>query len=239
MASEPIIQIQEVTKEYKTGEILTTVLRGVPLEIKQGEFVAIMGQSGSGKSTLMHILGFLDHLTGGTYRFRNKDVSKLTGDELSTMRRTEVGFIFQAFNLLPNSTVISNVMLPMLYANVPAKERRARAEKALKSVGLSHRLDHKSNQLSGGEKQRVAIARALVNEPAVLFADEPTGNLDTKSGEEVLQIFRKLHEEGRTIIMVTHELEAAEFAERIVRVRDGRIVSDDRTHTRRTAGYAK
>jgi putative ABC transport system ATP-binding protein len=141
--------------------------------------------------------------------------------------------------LLPNSTVISNVMLPMLYANVPAKERRARAEKALKSVGLSHRLDHKSNQLSGGEKQRVAIARALVNEPAVLFADEPTGNLDTKSGEEVLQIFRKLHEDGRTIIMVTHELEAAEFAERIVRVRDGRLLSDDKTHTRRTAGYAK
>ncbi len=239
MASEPLIRIQEVTKDYKTGDIVTNVLRGVTLDIKQGEFVAIMGQSGSGKSTLIHILGFLDHLTGGTYRFRDKDVSKLTSEELSAMRRTEVGFIFQAFNLLPNSTVISNVMLPMLYAKVPAKERRARAEKALKAVGLSHRLDHKSNQLSGGEKQRVAIARALVNEPAVLFADEPTGNLDTKSGEEVLQIFRRLHEEGRTIIMVTHELEAAEFAERIVRVRDGRILSDEKSHTRRTSGYAK
>lgn len=235
----PLIHIQDVTKEYKTGEVTTTVLRGVSLEIKQGEFVAIMGQSGSGKSTLMHILGFLDRITGGSYLFRGRDVSKLAGEELSVMRRTEVGFIFQAFNLLPNSTVISNVILPMLYADVPAKERRARAEKALASVGLSHRLDHKSNQLSGGEKQRVAIARALVNEPALLFADEPTGNLDTKSGEEVLQIFRTLHEEGRTIIMVTHELEAAEFAERIVRVRDGRILSDDRTHIRRTSGYGK
>lgn len=235
----PLIQLKDVTKEYKTGEVTTVVLRGVSLEIAQGEFVAIMGQSGSGKSTLMHILGFLDRLTGGSYTFRDRNVSTLPSEELSVMRRTEVGFIFQAFNLLPNSTVISNVMLPMLYARIPGKERRARAEKALASVGLSHRLDHKSNQLSGGEKQRVAIARALVNEPAVLFADEPTGNLDTKSGEEVLQIFRKLHEEGRTIIMVTHELEAAEFAERIIRVRDGRILSDDRNHTRRISGYGK
>lgn len=238
-STEPLIQLKEVAKEYHNGDISTSVLRGVNLSIHPGEFVAIMGPSGSGKSTLMHILGFLDRLTGGTYFFRDKDVSTLAGDELAGMRRKEVGFVFQAFNLLPNSTVLANVTLPMLYARVPAGERRARAEKALTSVGLAHRLTYKSNQLSGGEKQRVAIARALVNEPAVIFADEPTGNLDTKSGEEVLQIFRKLNAEGRTIIMVTHEQEAAEFAERIVRVRDGKILSDEKVKERRTSGYGK
>ncbi len=239
MPPKPIIELKGVTKEYRTGDVVTTVLRGVTMTVQEGEFIAIMGPSGSGKSTVMHMMGFLDHLSGGQYLFRGKDVSMLDDEALARMRRTEVGFVFQSFNLLPNSTVLENVILPMVYAGLPRAEREKRAERALDGVGLSHRLRHRSNQLSGGEKQRVAIARALVNRPAVLFADEPTGNLDTKSGEDVLQIFRRLHEDGHTIIMVTHELEAAAFAERIVRLRDGVVVDNGGNHARRSSGYAK
>ena len=234
-----LIELRKLQKRYENDGVVTPALNGVDLTIEEGEFVALMGPSGSGKSTLMHIMGFLDHLTEGTYRFRDRDVSRLGKDDLARMRRGDVGFVFQAFHLLPKSTVRENVILPMLYAGVRNGERSERADHALAAVGLTHRAEHLSNQLSGGERQRVAIARAIVNNPKVLFADEPTGNLDTKSGTDVLNLLQRLHEEGRTIIMVTHELEAAEHAERIVRIRDGSILSDERTHTRRRGSYHK
>ncbi|MFA6522460.1 MAG: ABC transporter ATP-binding protein [Patescibacteria group bacterium] len=232
--------LKNLTKTYKSGEVETPVLRGIDLSVEKGEFIALMGPSGSGKSTLMHILGFLDRITDGVYLFNGKDVQKMTDDELAGERSREVGFVFQAFNLLAKSTVIENVMLPMMYAKIPPAEREERAMEALRSVGIDHRAHYLSNTISGGEKQRVAIARALVNKPSVIFADEPTGNLDTKSGEAVLGIFQDLHEKfGTTIVMVTHELEAAEFADRIVRIRDGKIESDSRDHVKRTGGYYK
>lgn len=237
--AKPLIQLKDVYKHYVNEDVVTKVLHGIDLTINEGEFVAIMGPSGSGKSTLMHILGFLMSVTSGDYHFKSHNVSGLSDDEKAIMRRREVGFVFQSFNLLPRTSVLENVALPMIYEQIPEDRRRVMAKQALKTVGLEHRLDHLSNQLSGGERQRVAIARAVANDPSIVFADEPTGNLDTKTGEEVLAMFQELHEKGRTIIMITHEQEAAEFAERIVKLRDGRIISDTNGHKRRTGGFHK
>lgn len=222
----PLIEIKKITKDYVNGEMVTPVLHGIDLRINEGEFVALMGPSGSGKSTLMHILGFLDHPSGGEYLFRAKNVAKSTSDELAVLRRQEVSFVFQAFHLLPKANILENVMLPLVYQGMSKARRKEAAEKALASVGLSDRLDHLPSQISGGQKQRVAIARALVNNPSVIFADEPTGNLDSHSSGQVMDILTHLHKEGRTIIMVTHEHDIAAYAKRIIRLKDGVIESD-------------
>lgn len=221
-----LIQVKNLAKEYHNGDIATPVLNGVSFTIEKGEFVSIMGPSGSGKSTLMHILGFLDTLTSGQYLFEGSDVSSLTDEALAQLRNAKVGFVFQAFHLLSRSTVLENVTLPLLYSRTPAGEQITRATEMLASVGLSHRLQYTPNKLSGGEKQRVAIARALVNNPAIIFADEPTGNLDSKSGLQVMKILQDLNDKGNTIILVTHERYTAEHAKRIIQVKDGVIVSD-------------
>ncbi|MEK7632733.1 MAG: ABC transporter ATP-binding protein [Patescibacteria group bacterium] len=219
-----IIELKDLTKTYQNGDVETLVLRGLNLTIESGEFVALMGPSGSGKSTLMHILSFLDRPTSGAYIYRDRDVTALTNDERATLRLSDIGFVFQAFHLLPKLTVLENVMLPLVYAGLPAADRKHQAAEALNRVGLNERLDYLPNQLSGGQKQRVAIARALINNPSVIFADEPTGNLDSVSSEQVLNILADLHNEGRTIVMVTHETEAASFAKRVIRMKDGVVI---------------
>ena len=234
-----MIEIQDITKTYGTGDTKLQALRGVTFTIEDGEFVAVMGPSGSGKSTLMHILGCLDTPTTGTYFLDSKNVSTQTDEELADIRRLHIGFVFQAFNLLPRTTVMRNVMLPLVYAGASEEERETRSKKALLAAGMteSHFM-HMSNQLSGGQIQRVAIARALVNDPSLILADEPTGNLDTKTGEIVLGTFQKLNKEhGRTVILITHEHEVAEYAERIIMLRDGVIVSDSKAHSRRHAKH--
>lgn len=230
-----MIEIKEITKTYGSGDTAFQALKGVTFTIEEGEFVAIMGPSGSGKSTLMHILGCLDTPTSGTYTLDSKDVSKMNDEELADIRKDKIGFVFQAFNLLPRTSVLRNVMLPLVYAGVPEHERTTRAKEALRASGLDEtHFEHLSNQLSGGQIQRVAIARALVNEPSLILADEPTGNLDTKTGEIVLGTFQKLNREhGRTVILITHEHDVALHAERIIVLRDGVIVSDSKTHAQK------
>ncbi|MFA9262082.1 MAG: ABC transporter ATP-binding protein [Undibacterium sp.] len=225
-----MLECRNITKTYTNGDQQTTVLKAVSFQIKKGEFVSIMGPSGSGKSTLMHILGALDTPTTGEYLFDGHDVSKLSEDELSLMRREKIGFVFQSFNLLPRTTVMRNVMLPLIYLEMPAALREERVAEALRAVSLDEsRWKHRSNQLSGGQMQRVAIARALVNNPSLILADEPTGNLDTKTGEKVLETFERLNREhGHTIILITHEDEVAAHADRILSIRDGELVSDVR-----------
>lgn len=230
-----MIEIKNITKTYKTGDIEFNALNDVSFSITDGEFVAIMGPSGSGKSTLMHILGALDSPTSGTYFLDGKDVSTLSDDELADIRRDKIGFVFQSFNLLPRTTVLRNVMLPLVYAGVHGVERENRAKSALKSAGMDEEhFHHLSNQISGGQIQRVAIARALVNSPSLILADEPTGNLDSKTGEIVIGTFQRLNKElGRTIILITHEQEIAEHADRIFFIKDGKLVEDRTTHKKR------
>ncbi|MFA5208540.1 MAG: ABC transporter ATP-binding protein [Candidatus Paceibacterota bacterium] len=230
-----LISVKNLQKDFVNDDVVTSVLKGVTFDIKKGEFVSIMGPSGSGKSTLMHILSFLDKLTGGTYNFEDRDVSQLNDDELAEMRSKKVGFIFQSFNLLNRSSVLENVMLPLVYTDTSAEERVKKAKDLLEKVGLSHRLQYSPGKLSGGEKQRVAIARALINDPEVIFADEPTGNLDSKSGAQVMKILQDLNDQGHTIILVTHEKSTAEHAERIIRIKDGVILEDAKVSQRQRA----
>ena len=218
-----ILQCVGLTKSYRMGSQEVHALRGVDLEVPEGSFMSIMGPSGSGKSTLMNLIGCLDRPTSGNLFVRGSDVSRLSADQLARVRNREIGFVFQQFNLLASLTAIENVELPLIYARVPARERRERAKLALERVGLSNRADHRPAELSGGQQQRVAIARALVNDPAIILADEPTGALDTKTGREVMSIFQELHSQGRTIILVTHDPEVARHAERIVHIRDGKV----------------
>lgn len=229
----PLIELRDIHKSYWNEDLETVVLKGINLKIDAGEFVAIMGPSGSGKSTLMHILGFLDQVTKGKYFFRGEDVSSKDEDELSEIRAIRVSFVFQAFNLLPRTTVEQNVMLPLLYhPSIPEKERMPRVRKAIERVGLVERSQYLTNQLSGGQQQRVAIARSLVTEPDVIFADEPTGNLDSKSGIAVMKTLQELHDQGHTIILVTHESTTAQHAERIIRIHDGLIEKDSKDFKR-------
>jgi len=221
-----MIKINNLSKEYKTGNISVKALTEVTINIKTGEFVAIMGPSGSGKSTLMNILGCLDRPTGGEYELDGEKIETLNQIQLASIRNKKIGFVFQSFNLLPRISALKNVELPMMYAGVSLKERREKALEALNRVGLADRVDHKPNELSGGQKQRVAIARALVNTPAIILADEPTGNLDTKSGNEIMEIFQQLNGEGATIVLVTHEREIAALTKRTITFRDGKIIED-------------
>jgi putative ABC transport system ATP-binding protein len=224
-----MLECKNLTKVYKTGDEETAVLKGVSFTVKEGEFVAIMGPSGSGKSTLMHILGALDTPTSGIYLLDGKDVSKLKDSELANIRKEKIGFVFQAFNLLPRATVVRNVALPLVYSELPKAEREKKAKQALVHAGMDEsRYYHLSNQLSGGQMQRVAIARALVNDPSIILADEPTGNLDTKTGEVVLKTFQDLNDQGRTIILITHEHDVALHARRIIHIKDGMIIKDEK-----------
>ncbi len=224
-----IIRIRDLTREYRMGSELILALRGVTLEIHRNEYVAIMGPSGSGKSTMMNVLGCLDTPTAGEYWLNGAEVSRLSDDALARVRNREIGFVFQTFNLLPRATALHNVELPLVYAGVRARERRDRAAAALERVGLGQRMDHRPNELSGGQRQRVAIARALVNQPSILLADEPTGNLDSVTSEEIMEVFAGLHAAGQTVIMVTHEPDIAARAARRIVLRDGRVESDERT----------
>jgi len=224
--TEAILKIKDVTRTYFMGDQEVNALRGVSLNINKGEYVAIMGPSGSGKSTLMNTIGCLDVPTSGSYQLEGVGVNEMSEDQLAEIRNEKIGFVFQTFNLVPRVSVYQNVELPLIYKGVPKRKRREIVEKAIASVGLEDRSGHKSNELSGGQRQRVAIARALVCEPSIILADEPTGNLDSKTGEEIMVLMNRLHEKGHTIILVTHEDEIAEHAQRIVRLRDGLIESD-------------
>ena len=239
---ENIIEVKNLKKSYTEGETTTVALASVTFNVRKGEFVAIMGPSGSGKSTLLHVLGLLDEPTSGSYHFNGKNISAYTRDQLADLRNREVGFVFQSFNLLPRTSVLENVKLPLSYSKIPEAEWDARGRAAVESVGLGHRMEHEPSELSGGEKQRVAIARALVNNPEIIFADEPTGNLDSKSGKNVMSLIQQLNiKEGRTIVLITHETATAEHAERIIRLMDGEIESDKKVVNRLTpdAEYIK
>jgi len=224
--SQPLITIKEIGRKYVIGTEVIHALKSVSLDINKGEFVALMGPSGSGKSTLMNILGCLDTPSSGSYILNGTDVSHMTDDALAEVRNQEIGFVFQTFNLLPRSTSLDNVALPLIYAGNSKKDREARAAKALENVGLGNRMDHKPNELSGGQRQRVAVARALINDPSIILADEPTGNLDTKTSIEIMGLLEEIHSKGNTIILVTHEEDIAQHAHRIVRMRDGLIEND-------------
>jgi putative ABC transport system ATP-binding protein len=226
---QPVIALRNVTKIYRLGEVEVEALRGVSLVIQRGEFVAIMGASGSGKSTLMNIIGCLDIPSHGRYWLDGVDVRNLDELALSRVRNRKIGFVFQSFNLIPRTTALANVELPLTYAGVKTKERRRRAEAALEQVGMTDRMNHLPNEMSGGQQQRVAVARAIVTNPSLILADEPTGNLDTHSSEDVMSVFADLYKQGRTVVLITHEADIAQYAERVVRLRDGLIVSDERT----------
>jgi putative ABC transport system ATP-binding protein len=223
---ESVIKLEKIVKNYKVGTQIVRALRSVSLNINKGEYVAIMGASGSGKSTLMNVIGCLDTPTSGFYELNKQDVSHLSDDELAEIRNKEIGFVFQTFNLLPRNTALENVMLPLVYAGVRKQQRIEKAEKILAEVGLADRIEHKPNELSGGQRQRVAVARALVNNPSILLADEPTGNLDSKISEEIMQLFAEIHQKGNTLIVVTHEESIAKHAHRIIRLKDGEIEAD-------------
>jgi putative ABC transport system ATP-binding protein len=229
-----LIEIHDLQRFYQVGEEQVRALNGVDLEIAQNEYVAIMGPSGSGKSTLMNIVGCLDTPTGGSYRLKDAEIEKLSDDELARIRNMEIGFVFQTFNLLPRADALHNVELPLVYAGIKHEERRKRARAALELVGLGDRMKHRPNELSGGQRQRVAIARALVNKPSIILADEPTGNLDSTTGEEIMAAFQRIWEQGNTVILVTHEPDIAAHARRVVKMRDGKVESD--TPTRAAAG---
>ncbi|MFH7013343.1 ABC transporter ATP-binding protein [Flavobacterium sp. FlaQc-52] len=224
--ANPLIKITDIRRDFILGNEIVYVLKGIDLEIKKGEYVALMGPSGSGKSTLMNLLGCLDTPTSGGYILNGKDVSQMRDDELAEIRNKEIGFVFQTFNLLPRTTALDNVALPMIYAGHSKSERVVRATQVLKQVNLGDRMDHQPNQLSGGQRQRVAIARALVNKPSIILADEPTGNLDSKTSVEIMKLFGDIHEQGNTVILVTHEEDIAAYAHRVIRLRDGIIESD-------------
>jgi putative ABC transport system ATP-binding protein len=234
-AAPPVIQLRDATRTYELGSIKVRALREVSLRIERGDFIAIMGSSGSGKSTLMNILGCLDAPTGGRYLLDGVDAAQMDEDDLADLRNRKIGFVFQSFNLVPRTSALANVELPLSYAGLKGPERRRRAERALSSVGMSDRLDHQPSELSGGQQQRVAVARAIVTNPALILADEPTGNLDSRSTTEVLRIFSRLNEERRTVVLITHEPDVAEQAKRIVRLSDGQIVEDRRLTALTTA----
>ncbi|MCK4272001.1 ABC transporter ATP-binding protein [bacterium] len=222
-----LIEIKNITKIYHVGTVAVPALQSINLQIESNEYLSIMGPSGSGKSTLMNILGCLDTPTGGTYNFKGREIAGLDDNQLAEIRNREIGFVFQTFNLLPRATALHNVELPLIYNGTPARERRKTAREALEAVGLSDRAHHRPNELSGGQRQRVAIARALVNQPSVILADEPTGNLDSKTGEEIMQVFEQIHQAGNTIILVTHEEYIAEHTQRSIRLLDGKVASDE------------
>jgi len=219
-----MIRVENLIKSYKNGAVVTEILHGLSFEIKKGEYVSIMGPSGSGKTTLLNILGFLDKPTKGIYKFLEEDTAQFGDKELARLRNKKIGFIFQSFNLLPYLNILENVKLPLVYADINNAERNEKAIKILTALGLDHRLNYFPNQISGGEQQRVAIARALVNDPSIIFADEPTGNLDSKSAQNVMEILKKLHEEGKTIILITHDKQIAERAQRVIFIKDGKII---------------